>query len=250
MLSNQQINNFKQQLQQSKQRLEEQIHDSDDFGLSRNIKDSTGELSNYDNHPADQGTELYEREKDLALGEHTRDEIRDIDRALKAIDEGQYGKCEVCSIEIPLERLNIIPTTTFCVEHSPSQETSDNRPVEEEVLGPSFSTYNCDGTSSVGYDGEDAWQDVARFGSSDTPSDLTYPPSDYEHTYIDSYENVGFVEDYENIVGVDLYGENVTVYHNEQYREIEDTLIEEDTQTPFGDLPRYEKDPYVEEENQ
>lgn len=250
MLSNQQINNFKQQLQQTKQRLEEQINDSDDFGLSRNIKDSTGELSNYDNHPADQGTELYEREKDLALGEHTRDEIRDIDRALKAIDEGQYGKCEVCSIEIPLERLNIIPTTTFCVEHSPSQETSDNRPVEEEVLGPSFSTHNCDGTSSVGYDGEDAWQDVARFGSSDTPSDLTYPPSDYEHTYIDSYENVGFVEDYENIVGVDLYGENVTVYHNEQYREIEDTLIEEDTQTPFGDLPRYEKDPYVEEENQ
>ena len=250
MLSNQQLNSFKQQLQQKKQRLEEQVLDSGDLGLLRSIKDSTGELSSYDNHPADQGTELFEREKDLALGEHYRDEVRDIDRALQAIEEGKYGKCEVCSAEIPLERLNIIPTTTFCVEHSPSQETSHNRPVEEEVLGPSFSTYDCDGTSSVGYDGEDSWQDVARYGTSESPSDFAYPPSDYEDTYIDSSENVGFVENYENVAGVDLYGENLTVYHNVQYQEIEDELIEEDTQTPFGNLPRYEKDPYVEEENQ
>lgn len=136
MLSNQQLKEFQQQLQQSKQELEERLNDSGNYDLRRSLEDSTGELSSYDNHPGDEGTELYEREKDLALSEHDRDEIRDIERALSAIEAGEYGKCEVCSKEIPLERLKAIPTTTYCVEHTPSQETSDNRPVEEEVLGP------------------------------------------------------------------------------------------------------------------
>ncbi|KRF67117.1 hypothetical protein ASG99_17245 [Bacillus sp. Soil768D1] len=249
MLSNQQIKGFQQQLQHTKQELEKQLNDSGDFGLRRSQDDSTGELSSYDNHPGDQGTELYEREKDLALGEHVRDEIRDINRALQAIDAGEYGKCEVCSKEIPLDRLSIIPTTTFCVEHSPSQETSDNRPVEEEVLGPPFGRFDYDGRDeSVGFDAEDSWQEVASYGTSETPSDFAYPPNDYEDMYVESEENIGYVEDYENFVGVDIYGKEITVYPNSQYQELKETLIEENIQTSIGDLPRYEHDPYVEEE--
>ena len=71
-----------------------------------------------DNHPADDATELYEREKDIALYEHARQELKEIDHALKAIVHDQYGKCEVCGKDIPVERLQAIPTTTFCVEHS------------------------------------------------------------------------------------------------------------------------------------
>lgn len=77
--------------------MKERLNDQGDHDLRRSMEDSTGELSNYDNHPGDQGTELYEREKDLALTEHDRDEIRDIERALSAIEAGEYGKCEVCS---------------------------------------------------------------------------------------------------------------------------------------------------------
>ncbi|AOH56911.1 hypothetical protein ABE28_021410 [Peribacillus muralis] len=249
MLSNQQLKGFQQQLQQTKQELKERLHDSGDFDLRRSMHDSTGELSSYDNHPGDQGTELYEREKDLALSEHYRDEISDIDRALTAIKAGDYGKCEVCSRDIPLERLNAIPTTTFCVEHTPSRETSDNRPIEEEVLGPSFGKFdNEERKESVAFDAEDSWQEVASFGTSETPSDFAYPPNDYEDMYIDSEENIGYVEDYENFVGVDIYGKEITVYPNSQYEELKEELFEENIQTSFGDLPRYEHDPYVEED--
>ena len=36
----------------------------------------------YDNHPADDATELYEREKDIALYEHAQQELKEIDYAL------------------------------------------------------------------------------------------------------------------------------------------------------------------------
>ncbi|MEM5591840.1 hypothetical protein AAHH67_09065 [Niallia circulans] len=37
--------------------------------------ESVGELSSYDNHPADLGTELFEREKDSALEQHDQSEL-------------------------------------------------------------------------------------------------------------------------------------------------------------------------------
>lgn len=63
MLSNQQLKEFQQQLQQTKQELEERLNDSGNHDLRRSLEDSTGELSSYDNHPGDEGTELYERER-------------------------------------------------------------------------------------------------------------------------------------------------------------------------------------------
>ena len=41
-----------------------------------------GELSNYDNHPADTGTELFEREKDSALQRHAESELEEINNSI------------------------------------------------------------------------------------------------------------------------------------------------------------------------
>ena len=51
MLSNQQLKEFQQQLQQTKQELEERLNDSGNHDLRRSLEDSTGELSSNDNHP-------------------------------------------------------------------------------------------------------------------------------------------------------------------------------------------------------
>ena len=37
-------------------------------GLGASMTDATGELSAYDNHPGDSGSEMYERSKDLITG--------------------------------------------------------------------------------------------------------------------------------------------------------------------------------------
>ncbi len=248
MVSNEQMDKFKHQLQQLKREAEHVVHDHFDL-LRSHAHDSMGELSSYDNHPADDATELYEREKDLALHEHTQQELKEINHALKAIELGQYGACEVCGKEIPVERLQAIPTTTFCVEHSPSQHTSHNRPIEEEVSMPQFGKFDFDDRKeSVAYDSEDTWQEVASYGTSESPSDFVRPPADYEDMYVESEENIGYVEDYENFAAVDITGERpVSVYPNTQHEQLEDQLDEEGIMTSFGDLPAYEKDPYVEE---
>ena len=56
-----------------------------------------------------QGDEVLE-----ALGEHDLQELRQIDAALKRIEEDEYGYCVTCGNEISPERLEILPATPFC----------------------------------------------------------------------------------------------------------------------------------------
>jgi YteA family regulatory protein len=251
MLSSQQIAEFRSQLLKDKKELELHFEQNDHFGLTReHPHESVGELSSYDNHPADEATELYEREKDVALNEHYNSQLDSINRALAAMDNGSYGKCEVCGKEILFERLEALPNTTYCKEHSPDQVVSHDRPVEEGVLMPPFGKFDMDEQNeSVVYDAEDAWQEVSQWGTSETPSDFENPNGmdHYNEVYIEAQENVGYVEDYENFVGNDMYGNNITVYPNEQHEQYEQALDDEGVMTTFGDLPAFEHDPYVED---
>ena len=47
------------------------------------LRDSTGELSATDNHPADVGTEVFERERDLAIQGTLEHELEQIHSALR-----------------------------------------------------------------------------------------------------------------------------------------------------------------------
>ncbi|MDY3562360.1 TraR/DksA C4-type zinc finger protein [Gemmata sp. JC673] len=50
------------------------------------------------------------------LAELEAKELAQIERALRRLKAGTYGKCEVCSIKIPVARLNALPFSTFCVD--------------------------------------------------------------------------------------------------------------------------------------
>lgn len=65
---------------------------------------------------ADSGQAAAERSEIVALIEGLQNSHREITAALKRIDEGTYGKCERCGRDIPMERLEAIPTTSLCVE--------------------------------------------------------------------------------------------------------------------------------------
>ncbi|MED4213990.1 yteA family sporulation protein, partial [Priestia megaterium] len=182
MLTPQQINQFKSVLEKQKQELEQtiQTHENEDRASER---ESVGELSSYDNHPADMATELYEREKDFGLIELWHKQLEDTKHALQKIEAGTYGICEVSGEEIPFERLEAMPTATTCIQHTTSKLNMNTRPVEEEVLSPSFHKHDED--HSVEYDAEDAWQDVANYGTSETPSDLERQDSkNYNGMYV------------------------------------------------------------------
>jgi YteA family regulatory protein len=248
-LTQQQLSAFRSTLVELERTINRRQEDNDKFDLNQgHPHETTGELSSYDNHPGDEGTALYEREKDIALHQHLDYELENIQKALTAMDKGNYGECLVCGQEIPLERLDAIPTTLYCKEHSPDQTVSHNRPIEEGVLMPPFGKFFMDEKDEdTAFDAEDSWQAVAEWGTSESPSALMNPPDDYNDVYIDYEENVGYTEDFENFTGNDIEGKNVTVYPNKQHEQYEEVLDEEGTMTTFGDLPAYEHDPYVED---
>ncbi len=195
-----------------------EAHLQDHYGLEGElIKESVGELSNYDNHPADHGTELYEREKDIALNEHAEQEKKDIENALQAIENGMYGKCEVCGAEIPAERLMAMPTTRRCINHV-EHDIDKVRPVEEDVIHSSITEMEteADEEESTIFDPEDSWQRVEKFGSSDGPSDFYDTEKDYQDMYSNSDELVGSAEEIEGFLLTDMEGNYIGVNGNHE----------------------------------
>jgi RNA polymerase-binding transcription factor DksA len=85
-------------------------------GLDEEESAQTGELTHYDQHPADQGSETFEREKDLSILERLEADLAEIEAALARIDEGTYGVDEVTGEPIDPERLSAIPTARTNVD--------------------------------------------------------------------------------------------------------------------------------------
>ncbi len=68
------------------------------------------------NHFADDGSSLGEQERITTFGGDFREQLGQIDQALERIDEGTYGICQRCHQPIPVERLEALPFTPFCIE--------------------------------------------------------------------------------------------------------------------------------------
>jgi len=58
--------------------------------------DTSGELSNVDQHPGDSGTETFEMEKNVSLLEQVEDELQEIEAAFQRLGRGTYGSCQAC----------------------------------------------------------------------------------------------------------------------------------------------------------
>jgi DnaK suppressor protein len=74
------------------------------------------EVSAIDQHEADVGSEMFERERDLSILEQVDAELRDVERALRRLEDGRYGMCEACGRPISDGRLHARPETPFCIE--------------------------------------------------------------------------------------------------------------------------------------
>lgn len=193
---------FKRRLLGERSRLAGQINFIDEQGyggLGVPLGDSIGEISTYDNHPADIGTEVFERSKDFALREDAMLNVAAIDDALKKIKDGTYGTCDVCGREIDMNRLEAVPSTAKCRECKEAEEKiphQNDRPVEEEALGIPFARSFKDDTDDIGYNGEDAWQEVAHY--SETTDEWSRGGSYYGYSDFD-IERKGEVADVDNI---------------------------------------------------
>jgi DnaK suppressor protein len=113
----------RQLLTDERARLEDLRNRIDNVG-DEGQEDSLSELSTVDQHPADVGSETFERTKDLSVKEDLAGRLDDVARAFDKLDAGTYGTCEVCGEAIPDERLEAIPAARYCVAHQAAQETA------------------------------------------------------------------------------------------------------------------------------
>jgi DnaK suppressor protein len=74
------------------------------------------EASAFGMHQADAGSDAYDRDFALSLLSQEQDALYEIDQALKRIDVGTYGVCEMSGKSIPRARLEAIPFARFTVE--------------------------------------------------------------------------------------------------------------------------------------
>jgi RNA polymerase-binding protein DksA len=93
--------------------------------LSR--QEAAGDLSSMPIHMADLGTDNYEQEFTLGLIESERGLLREIDAAIKRIDEGTYGLCLATGKPIGKARLKAQPWAKYSYEYMLAQERGQTR---------------------------------------------------------------------------------------------------------------------------
>lgn len=104
-----------QELLTERQRLEQEIANLASGGV-RGDTFLTDETDVVDQHPADEGTELFEREKNLTVQRTLEQSLEEVNQALRKFDEGTYGLCERCGKPINEKRLRALPAATHCIE--------------------------------------------------------------------------------------------------------------------------------------
>jgi RNA polymerase-binding protein DksA len=108
---------FRQLLEQERARLTSAVqflHGEN----SSSLEDETGDLGSggVDNHLGDTATATFDRELEQGLEEGAEQTLRDVEAALKRIEDGTYGICEVCGKPIGEDRLRAIPWARLCID--------------------------------------------------------------------------------------------------------------------------------------
>ena len=74
------------------------------------------EASAFGMHQADAGSDAYDRDFALSLLSQEQDALYEIEEAIKRLEAGTYGVCEMSGKNIPHARLEAIPFARFTVE--------------------------------------------------------------------------------------------------------------------------------------
>lgn len=197
------IGYFKNLLEKQEGEIERTIRQMKHNDTSEQDKWSPTELSNYDNHPAEMGTQLFQAELNTALKVHEEHILKDIHDALGRIEDGTFGKCAFCGRQIDEERLEAIPYARLCMECEQNKAVDPEilknmRPNEEKVIDAPMGRKYLNQQEDDEYEGIDYLNDLMKYGSSDSPQDLG-GYGDFENFYNNEVDNQGLVDRMDNV---------------------------------------------------
>ena len=85
-------------------------------GVARGNLHAGSETSAFGMHQADAGSDAYDRDFALSMLSKEQGSLYEIDEALKRIEDGNYGICEISEKPIPHARLEALPFTRYTVD--------------------------------------------------------------------------------------------------------------------------------------
>ena len=83
--------------------------------VDRTVHHMQDEAANFPD-PNDRATQEEEFALELRTRDRERKLIKKIDESLMALENGDYGYCEICGVEIGVRRLEARPTATLCID--------------------------------------------------------------------------------------------------------------------------------------
>jgi len=126
-LSEKEIAHFKDLLLKLRDRIVDEIAFLANDNLNKSAKDASGDLSSYSFHMADQGTDNFDREFAASLLNSEHDVLYEIDEALRRIEQGGYGVCEMSGLPIERDRLKALPFARYSVSVQSEMERGKPR---------------------------------------------------------------------------------------------------------------------------
>lgn len=109
------LERFRKRLEEEKERLEDQIQDYERVLEEARLTESSSDRSP-DPGNAEASSMKLEYAKELSIEQNTLDLLSKVNHALDRVASGNYGICESCGTPIPVERLDVLPYSTLCVE--------------------------------------------------------------------------------------------------------------------------------------
>ena len=96
--------------------------------LTEAITESKEMESNVAQDLVDKAETSYTKEFLLSLSDGEREQLLLIDEALKRLEHGEFGTCQVCRTEIGPKRLLALPWTPLCNDCQEKAEEESNSP--------------------------------------------------------------------------------------------------------------------------
>lgn len=114
-LSDEEIEHFRQKLEEEQQKTQSEIEDLKSSAES--VEDNADDRqSSTDHHPGDVASDAQMKKTTFTLLEKQREKQKKIDAALERIESGTYGVCLISGKPIQKERLEAMPYVMHAVD--------------------------------------------------------------------------------------------------------------------------------------
>lgn len=121
-LSNVELNEFRELLLAKRRELIGDMHHLTNEAMRQGSSGEASGVSSMPIHMADIGSDTWEQELTLGLIENEKNLLREIEDALRRIDDRTYGVCMATNKPIAKARLRAKPWAKYCIEYARKRE--------------------------------------------------------------------------------------------------------------------------------